>query len=49
MLDLLTAEAGRLKAELENKLNLDRQNNLPSEESRRPMSFNRRREYRTIN
>jgi hypothetical protein len=49
MLDLLCEEAGRLKDELAAKLDMDRQNNLPSEESRRPLSVNRRREHRTIN
>ena len=50
MLDLLCEEANRLKTELEDRLQLDRLNDLPSEESRRSMTaVDRRYEHRTIN
>ena len=49
MLDMLCDEAERLKVQLGSKLERDRNNNQPSEESFRPLSLNRRRENRSIN
>ena len=49
MLNFLCEEAGRLEAQLAARLDMDRLNNLPSEESRRPLSASRGQDAGTIN